>query len=301
MKQGILLFASAMSMAAQDLPSFIWSPTGRLTEARSSACVAPLQDGRGLVAGGEGAAGTLASVEIYGLDGQFTSGPAMNFPRSRHTCTTLHDGRVLVVGGGAPAEIYDPSASAWTLLDTPGLGRRASTATLRHDGLVAIVGGSIDDQASAAVEIFDPSTNLISMLEATLASPRTNHAAASLPDGSVLIVGGTSGSDVLATTEIIGPDGSIVAGPTLPEPRTYLSATPLPDGRVLIAGGSDGQSDLVTNYLFTPSDSTILYTSQLNTARSRHVALALPGNGSILIAGGDSLGAPRPPAKSSIS
>jgi hypothetical protein len=156
-----LLLVSVMSMAAQDLPSFIWSPTGRVAEARYSACVAALQDGRGLVAGGEGAAGTLSSVEIYGLDGQFTAGAPMNFARSQHTCTTLNDGRVLVVGGAAPAETYDPSTGAWTVLDTPGLGRSASTATLRPDGSVAIIGGSIDDQESAVVEIFDPATNLV--------------------------------------------------------------------------------------------------------------------------------------------
>src|SRR4051812_5933405 len=98
------LITGLMPLAGQDLPTFAWSPTGRLSEARHSACVAALKDGRGLVAGGEGAAGTLSSVEIYGLDGQFTSGAALNFARSQHTCTTLNDGRVLVAGGAVPAE-----------------------------------------------------------------------------------------------------------------------------------------------------------------------------------------------------
>ena len=109
---------------------------------------------------------------------QFNPGMAMNFARSQHNCTTLNDGRVLVVGGAAPAEIYDAAANAWTVLDSPGLGRRASTATLRPDGTAAIVGGSVDDAPSAIVEIFDPSTNLISTLQTTLSSLRKHHAAA---------------------------------------------------------------------------------------------------------------------------
>ena len=66
---GYILHGSALLAPS----SGTWAPTpGVLSEARSGAAAAALSDGRVLVTGGDGAAGSpVASVEVFGLDGSF--------------------------------------------------------------------------------------------------------------------------------------------------------------------------------------------------------------------------------------
>jgi hypothetical protein len=82
-----------------------------------------------LVAGGRGgdATATLASTELFDpKTSVWLPGPPMTSPRAGHTGTLLDDGRVLVVGGTAPArdgtprlealdsaEVFDPKTKAW--------------------------------------------------------------------------------------------------------------------------------------------------------------------------------------------
>lgn len=284
----VLSFVGAAAMFAQSA-TLNWAPTGRLAEARYRTCTAALSDGRVLVAGGEGAQGTLATVEIYGLDGQFKPAAGMNFARSAHTCTLLEDGRVLAAGGAAPAEIYDPVTDSWIVLETPGLHRWGQTATKLGNGLVILAGGEIDGVPTALIEIYSPVTGELTTLEAALGSPRMNHAAALLDDGSVLISGGTDGSgQALASTDVIHADGTVSAGPSMPEGRMRHSSTTLSDGSVLIAGGNNGRIDLDSALLY--AGETLQQLPSMKTARSGHIALLMPGNGSVLLAGGDSNG-----------
>ncbi|HTS31966.1 MAG TPA: kelch repeat-containing protein [Bryobacteraceae bacterium] len=276
---------------------YSWSPTGPLAVARHSACVAALDDGRGMVAGGAGAAGLLNSVEMYQSDGSFLPGQPLLHARSNHTCTVLNDGRVLVAGGkadsgAAPAEIYDPDADAWSDLDTPGLPRWNQTATLLPDGSVLLAGGDTDSGPSSGLELFNPATNRVELLTASLSTPRTGHATALLPDGRVLITGGTDGSQLLSSVDVYHPDGTVTQELHLPEARAAHSATTLDDGRVLIAGGQGPNGDLNTALLFSPDDNVFHPAGPLAIARSSHLAFVLPGNGSVLIAGGLAAGTP---------
>ena len=276
---------------------YSWSPTGPLAIGRYSACVAALDDGRGLVAGGSGTAGALNSVELYQSDGSFLPGQPLLHSRSNHTCTVLNDGRVLAAGGksadgAAPAEIYDPDADAWSDLDTPGLPRWNHSATLLPDGTVLLAGGDTASGASNGLEVFSPLTNRIELLAATLAVGRTGHAAAALADGRVLIVGGTDGSQLLSSIDVYHPDGTVTQELHLPEARAAHSATTLADGRILIAGGQSPDGDLRSALLFSPDDNVFHAAGPLGVARSRHLAILLPGNGGVLITGGDSAGTP---------
>ena len=73
---------------------------------------------------------------------------------------------------------------------------------------------------------------------ATMTSPRTDHAAALLPDGNVLIAGGSNGTAVIASAEVYGVTGSFSATGSMNTARRRFTATLLPTGKVLVAGGN---------------------------------------------------------------
>jgi len=117
-----------------------------------------LQNGRILVAGGQGSAvgsGILAEAELYDpTTGQFAQTGSMTVSRSGHTATLLNDGRVLITGGvangfieGNPsgiqqsAELYDPASGVFTATGNMNVARSQHTATLLGDGRVLIAGG----------------------------------------------------------------------------------------------------------------------------------------------------------------
>lgn len=92
-----------------------FSATGSMSIARQGATATLLNDGRVLVAGGSvDLASTnfqdLASAEIYDpKTGKFSPTGSMSEPFNGAVATLLKDGRVLIVGGGAPpAELYRP-------------------------------------------------------------------------------------------------------------------------------------------------------------------------------------------------
>ena len=127
-----------------------------------------------------------------------------------------------------------------------------------------------------------------------MGQPRTSHAAARLADGTVLIVGGsTTDGVILQSAEIFDPttNGLTLLTSGLVQKRTGASATTLIDGRVLVAGGNDGTADLGSAEIYYPLAQTFSpVPSQLSVPRAGHVALLLPHNNGVLIAGGTSAG-----------
>ena len=63
------------------------------------------------------------------------------------------------------------------------------------------------------------------------------------------------------------------------------------DGHVLVVGGSDGANDLSSVEIFDSASGTFFATGAMQIARSGHVAVLLPNNNQVLIAGGMSAGA----------
>src|SRR3954454_17613435 len=92
----------------------------------------------------------------------------MNVAREGATATTLHDGRVLVVGGRsvnigpnlASAELYDPGTGAWSAVPDMLVPRIGHTATLLANGKVLVAGGeALVGAPTDSAELFDPSRN----------------------------------------------------------------------------------------------------------------------------------------------
>ena len=152
--------------------------------------------------------------------------------RSGHSAVLLPNGRVLIVGGAAGAEFYDPATN--TFLPAPGVSaNRCNTiATPLADNRVLIAGGvDCSNTLLDTAEIYDPSTGQ-STPTGKLAA-QANSTATLLPDGRVLLV-----SSVI--TQIYDPaTGSFTFGPHLVSPWSGRTATLLPDGSVLITVSDD--------------------------------------------------------------
>jgi hypothetical protein len=135
-----------------------FAPAGKMTRVRHKHEAALLQDGRVLIAGGSDerdARGAYVSAEIYDpRTGVFTATGDMNLARYKFqgTLVALRDGKVLLAGGAARAEIFDPATNAFSLV--PGsLGRNRffATATVLQDGRVLITGGYDDSNAASTL------------------------------------------------------------------------------------------------------------------------------------------------------
>jgi hypothetical protein len=303
----LILLAISLVVKAGNLivPTSTWISTGNMAQARVNVSAVTLQDGRILIAGGDGGSGPAATAEFMATDGTTSSAPQMSVAREGHISVVLLDGRVLAAGGITSgggvtnsAEIFDPVANSWTPISGGMIeARTAFTATLLSDGRVLIAGGrGPSGNISSTVEIFDPMQGQFSFA-AVLASPRAQHAAALLQDGRVLIIGGFNGSVPLASTDIFDPRvGAISAGPSLAVGRFGHSATTLLNGEVAVIGGNNGnndpaQTDATPAELFDPMAGTFTtLTTNLATPREGHLAFLLPNNNNILIVGGTSAG-----------
>lgn len=288
------LAAFPAGLLAQEEAMLGWKAAARMQAARYDHCVAGMEGGMALVAGGTSADGPTAGVEIYGPGDEFAQAPPMQRSRAGHSCTVLLDGRILVAGGDieGTVEIYSPPTSSWTLLPNSAAVPAGHSATLLPGGRVVLAGGRTGDQLSSDIGIFDPDTNRVTRSAVRMASPRARHAAVALPDGRVLFIGGTDGTQSLKWSEIYDPvTDTIAAAAPLSLPRAGHSAVVLGDGRVLVAGGNDGSADLGNAELYHPgADWFEWVAAPMITPRSDAFATLIPGVGAVLIAGGENSG-----------
>jgi hypothetical protein len=208
--------------------------------------------------------------------------------RWNHAATLLGDGRVLVVGGGNAAELYDPGTGRWTATGSTTLADSFVTATFLTDGRVLAVGGSGLGKAA----LYDPATGLWTAT-GSMAEAHSFHTATLLRDGRVLVVGGYAIEESpccasLSAAELYDPiSGRWTATASMATARQGHSATLLPDGTVLVAGGDPGGdgNPLASAELYDPSRGQWTGTGSMGEARSAFTATLL-GDGKVLVAGG---------------
>jgi hypothetical protein len=167
----------------------------------------------------------------------------MNFPRSFAEAVKLPDGRVLVTGGQS--------------LDGSG------AFIFRDDA-----------------EIYDPATNLWTLLAGPASRGRSGHGNWLLGDGTVLLVGGSSS---IPTAELLDPATGLFQATTTAPPAIHFfgAAATLADGRPLLASGANSKE--ITLY-----DEQFGFLSAANAMRAERAfatATTLP-SGRVVIAGG---------------
>jgi hypothetical protein len=273
---------------------------GGLAEARYEHTATLLRDGRVLIAGGRQLtwdadnnihAATLSTVELFDpATVTWMSGPALHEARSGHTATLLSDGRVLVLGGfsgSAPdglvhsAEVYDPTANRWTVIDAP-IGAADHSATLLGDGRVLVVGWHREASGTDAWAIFAPTS-------ATWTAPKVTdlvlplHTAVALRDGTVLAAGGTHPvtdgppPPNAAAARFDPATGTWTAITPMGTPRLEFAAVLLEDGTVLAVDQGSAE-------LFDPVRNQWSPTAGTDSPRLRPVPVAL-ADGRVLLVG----------------
>lgn len=236
-------------------------------------------------------------IEVIAAQSTATVTPAvpLRVGRALHTATRLHDGRVLIVGGGTPetgiasAELLDVERNTSQLipLRAPRIGH---TATLLNDGTVLIVGGGYSNAPAArTAEIFDPVTGTFVATGSPL-EPRVDHAAVRLASGKVLVLGGDIsgvGSSPTASAELYDPGKKTFRSTgSMAIPRRPYGVTLLGNGLVLVAGGTTANRRVTAeSELYDPATGVFRLTGSLRTARQKHAGVLL-GNGMVMIAAG---------------
>ena len=160
-------FAGTIDTAeTYDPSSGEWTSAGVMSEPRISHVAVVLDDGRVLVAGGQG----LLLAPFLPLDS---------------------------------SETYDPASGQWSQAGTMVESRSLAAAVLLEDERVLLTGGR-DKTALDSSEVFDPSTLEWALVQG-LTEVRRSHTATPLPDGSILITGGRDDAGRLSTAELYRP------------------------------------------------------------------------------------------------
>ncbi|HEY8054591.1 MAG TPA: choice-of-anchor D domain-containing protein [Terriglobales bacterium] len=220
---------------------------GALQLARSGETATALDNGKVLIFNGwsanAGATTPSQTYEVYdAASGTSTLLTANTIPVFGHTAVKLHDGTVLICGGGSHntgfndvCELFDPTAG--TVAYTTGkmsAGRNLARAELLGDGRVLIAGGN---QTPPDAEIYDPHLGTFTSA-GNFNTSRDQFAATLLADGSVLAAGGyaptSTGGYAPASTGAYAPASTGAYAPTsngsaLASAEVFAAGTATPD------------------------------------------------------------------------
>ncbi len=198
----------------------------------------------------------------------FTAMPPMSTPRFLHAAARLPDGRVVVVGGSATAdlsapvlltnsEVFDPATRTWSpgpSLAAPwfwgALSSLPNGELLLHGGLVLTPFGLVP--APICQRLLTGTGGSLSWAPgAPMAQPRVAHDRGTilLADGRLLIAGGCVGAMFGGVPVLMGTDavetydstaGTWTAGAFAPRPLFSGTLDQLPNGVVIATGGMAG-------------------------------------------------------------
>ena len=309
-----------------DVDAATWSTVAAVAP-RTGGVLAPLGDGRAVIVGGTDGLGTLhgliETVDPYAVEATRVQSVSDDRLGLTGAAATLAGDEVIVIGGqdagGSVDTVYSLTANPGSpagarLIDARlAIPRHGHTITRLSDdvGAPVVVIGGIDGAGSpvGSAELYRPLGQAFSAgFTATLAVPRSGHAAIRMPGGAVLVVGGIdAGGTPVRELELFTIDGGFVSAGLLPATAGVVgpTLTPLPDGRVLLSGGrtSTSPADPPTARSFVlrldPLDQSIdiAATDDLDAPRARH-ATALLCDGTVLAVGGDTAERYQPPTGS---
>lgn len=231
-----------------------WSPGALLALGRVYAAATVMTNGRILVTGGRGSAGSFfyQDTALYNPTADsWLTGPMMPDPYFNHSAVSLNNGQVLVCCGrkSATAGDYNTNCTRYN----PGSNTFVPTAVL------------------------------------PTGAEREDHISLLLLDGTVLIAGGYKDSTVISSvyTYSSGTD-SWTGKSSMPDPVCYAPAVLLADGRVFVAGGSLDKIAVTSNsYIYDPTSDTWTSAAAMSKARAHHTLTAL-ASGLVLAVGGQS-------------
>ena len=235
---------------------------------------------------------------------------SISVSRTDHTATTLHDGRILIVGGFrnlshlgmiTEAEIYDPSSDTWTLISSMLIGHLGHSATLLNDGNVLVIGPEWGGggHLRRIVDLYNTSSGKWSSAGETI--QQTFHTASLLNDGGVLIAGGWLEFWNASRASVIYEPSSQkwFSSAKMNQPRAVHTATLLNNGKILVTGGAGGMTKpaLSSAELFDYQEETWKIAASMENERSLSTATLLKSGKVLIVGGHDSEGIPIPSAE----
>src|SRR5437016_6956073 len=246
----VMAAGSSLGSPEAQARSGTWAPAGSMAQARTGASAALLQDGRVLIAGGEGSGAPGNTLEIFNpATGSFSLAGTLTSSRKNHAAVLLSDGRVMIVGGSDgkqilnSSEIVDPAAGTVSSGPSLSTARVGHSATMLLNGDVLVAGGSDGSKDLASAELYSASARTPEFAAtANMLSARSSHSAFLLPhNAAVLMVGGSSASAELYQAWNSG----FIATGSPATPRSGAAGTPLAaDGLLLLAGGETATAEL---------------------------------------------------------
>lgn len=278
-------------------PSGEWASIAPMNIGRTDHSSVVLDDGRVLVVGGLGDAGTLSSTEIYDpeLDEWVITADTIH-PRRDSILVKLNDGRVIAAGGQqaqtvSTSEIYDPEVDVWTELPDLNVGRQSGMGVALDDGRLFVFGGGngvvggFDAQFELrSAEIYDPGANEWTLIEPTEQGEVDWSGWVKLADGRVLLAGGGFARPT-RFVQIFDPETDKWSkSEAFENPIGGGAALLLPDDRVLLAGGGL-RCCLTDTLIFDHKTETWSQGPEMPLARGGHKGLALPDGRLLLLFG----------------
>ena len=234
---------STASAEVYDPDTGTWTETGTMQFAHDSFAAIVLRSGEVFVT--PGFASQADSAELYDpVSGTWSAldGPAL---RPSGSATLLGSGKVLIAGGLAGAQLYDPPTNAWRPTSNMITTRDWYTATVLPSGKVLVAGG--DElrgpyRPTSSAEIYDPTTGAWTPTK-SMTAEHAGATAVLLPFGMVLVAGGGSVPEKLGavnSVDLYDPAaGAWTAPGVMAAPRSYFTATLLRTGGLLFAGGEN--------------------------------------------------------------